>query len=250
MLKDEDMNAQNGENKNTVEKPDEDIESEKCCSTDKKVDLDEKSQESDSKNVHEKEKKDEEEKSECKSETKESKSQEKETEEKKLDEIQEKRKKLQKELKKENFRLKDENSKIMNKFNAIQDRLSRTTAEYDNFRKRTSKEKEGIYSDACKDILKEILPVLDNLERAVKVEGNAEDLKKGVEMTMRQFNAALKKLDVEEIPTEGEFDPNIHNAVMHVEDDKCDKNSIVEVFQKGYKRGDKIIRYSMVKVAN
>lgn len=154
------------------------------------------------------------------------------------------------ELKKENSKLKDENKKAINELDSIKDRLSRVMAEYDNFRKRTVKEKDNIYSDACKDILKEVLPVLDNLERAVNVEGNAEDLKKGIEMTMKQFNNALSKLNVEEIPCEGEFDPNLHNAVMHIEDDKYDKNSIVEVLQKGYKREDKIIRYSMVKVAN
>ncbi|EDK32952.1 nucleotide exchange factor GrpE [Clostridium kluyveri] len=157
---------------------------------------------------------------------------------------------LEEELKSENIKLKSENEKIHNEFKTLQDRLSRTAAEYDNFRKRTAKEKEAIYSDACKDILKEILPVLDNLERAVEVEGNIDDLKKGVEMTIKQFKTAFEKLNVEEISTEGEFDPNIHNAVMHIEDDKYDKNSIVEVFQKGYKREDKVIRYSMVKVAN
>ncbi|WP_333860092.1 nucleotide exchange factor GrpE [Clostridium sp.] len=154
------------------------------------------------------------------------------------------------ELKNENIKLKSENEKIHIQFEALQDRLSRTAAEYDNFRKRTAKEKEAIYSGACKDILKELLPVLDNLERAVEVEGDIDDLKKGVEMTIRQFKTAFEKLNVEEISTEGEFDPNIHNAVMHIEDDKYGKNSIVEVFQKGYKREDKVIRYSMVKVAN
>lgn len=154
------------------------------------------------------------------------------------------------ELKNENIKLKSENEKIHIQFETLQDRLSRTAAEYDNFRKRTAKEKEAIYSGACKDILKELLPVLDNLERAVEVEGDIDDLKKGVEMTIRQFKTAFEKLNVEEISTEGEFDPNIHNAVMHIEDDKYGKNSIVEVFQKGYKREDKVIRYSMVKVAN
>lgn len=168
-----------------------------------------------------------------------------ETEDKKDKEIS-----LLGELKKENLSLKDENKKAINELDSIKDRLARVMAEYDNFRKRTIKEKDNIYSDACKDILKEVLPVLDNLERAVNVEGNAEDLKKGIEMTMKQFNSALSKLNVEEIPCEGEFDPNLHNAVMHIEDDKYDKNSIVEVLQKGYKRENKVIRYSMVKVAN
>jgi len=92
--------------------------------------------------------------------------------------------------------------------------------------------------------------VLDNLERAVSAEGDLESLKKGVDMTLKQFNSALDKLDVVEIPSEGEFDPNFHNAVMHVEDENQGKNKIVEVFQKGYKRGDKVLRFSMVKVAN
>ncbi|WP_446898743.1 nucleotide exchange factor GrpE [Clostridium sp. LBM24168] len=158
--------------------------------------------------------------------------------------------KLIKSLKDKNKNLKDENNKIKSEFETLKDRLSRTVAEYDNFRKRTAKEKEKIYTDVCEDVLKEVLPVLDNLERAVSIEGNAEDLKKGIEMTMKQFNDALRKLDVEEIPVDSGFDPHLHNAVMHIEDEKYDKNSIVEVFQKGYKKGDKVIRYSMVKVAN
>ncbi|OAA83535.1 nucleotide exchange factor GrpE [Clostridium ljungdahlii] len=170
--------------------------------------------------------------------------------EEEVEETEDKEISLLGELKKENLKLKDENKKAINEMDSIKDRLARVMAEYDNFRKRTVKEKDNIYSDACKDILKEVLPVLDNLERAINVEGNAEDLKKGIEMTMKQFNNALSKLNVEEIPCEGEFDPNLHNAVMHIEDDKYDKNSIVEVLQKGYKREDKIIRYSMVKVAN
>lgn len=146
--------------------------------------------------------------------------------------------------------LEDENNKIKNELETLKDRLARTVAEYDNFRKRTAKEKEQIYTDVCEDVLKEVLPVLDNLERAVSIDGSGDDLKKGVEMTMKQFNDALKKLDVEEIPVDGGFDPHLHNAVMHVEDESYAKNSVVEVFQKGYRKGDKVIRYSMVKVAN
>jgi molecular chaperone GrpE len=153
-------------------------------------------------------------------------------------------------LKGENEKLKDESKKLKNEFEALKDRLARTVAEYDNFRKRTAKEKENIYTDACGDVLKEILPVLDNLERAISADGSADDLKKGVKMTMNIFNDAFKKLGVEEIPTDGEFDPHLHNAVMHIEDENYDKNCIAEVFQKGYRRGDKVIRYSMVKVAN
>lgn len=146
--------------------------------------------------------------------------------------------------------LKDSNNKLQNEVDTLKDRLLRLNAEYDNYRKRTAKEKEGIYTDACEDVLKNILPVLDNLERASSVEGSAEDIKKGVEMTLRQFKDSLEKLQVEEIPVNEGFDPNLHNAVMHVEDDSFGKNEVVEVFQKGYRRNNKVIRHSMVKVAN
>ncbi|KYH28570.1 MULTISPECIES: nucleotide exchange factor GrpE [Clostridium] len=153
-------------------------------------------------------------------------------------------------LKDENLKLKDENTKLKNELEALKDRLLRISAEYDNFRKRTDKEKKLIYTDACADILKHMLPVFDNLERAIVAEGNAEDLKKGIEITIKQFNDAFEKLGVEEIPTDGEFDPNYHNAIMHIEDDSFGKNQIVEVFQKGFKREDKVLRFSLVKVAN
>lgn len=146
--------------------------------------------------------------------------------------------------------LQNSNSKLQNEVDSLKDRLLRVNAEYDNYRKRTAKEKEGIYTDACEDVLKNMLPVLDNLERAASVEGSVEDIKKGIEMTIRQFNDSLTKLQVEEIPTNEGFDPNLHNAVMHVEDDSFGKNEVVEVFQKGYRRNGKVLRYSMVKVAN
>lgn len=146
--------------------------------------------------------------------------------------------------------LRRENIKLNNELDELKDRLLRLNAEYDNFRKRTSKEKEGIYTDACVDVLGEMIPVLDNLERALQVEGSCDDLKKGVEMTQRQFNSALEKLGVTEIDTDGNFDPNYHNAVMHIQDENLDTNCIAEVFQKGYKKGEKVIRHSMVKVAN
>ena len=95
-----------------------------------------------------------------------------------------------------------------------------------------------------------MLPVLDNLERALSVGGSVEDLKVGIEMTVRQFMEALAKVQVEEIPTDGEFDPNLHNAVMHVEDDSVGENIVVEEFEKGYTYRDQVIRHSMVKVAN
>ncbi len=147
-------------------------------------------------------------------------------------------------------KLKDENKRLNNEAEALKERLLRLTAEYDNYRKRTSKEKEGIYTDACTDVLKEMIPVLDNLERAISVEGSVEDIKKGIEMTIKGFQTSFEKLGVEEIDASGEFDPNYHQAVMHIEDESLGANSIAEIFQKGYKRGDKVIRYTVVKVAN
>jgi len=154
------------------------------------------------------------------------------------------------ELKVQNKKFDEENIKLTNEIDALKERMLRLNAEYENFRKRTAKEKEGIYTDACEDVLKNMLPVLDNLERALSVGGSVDDLKKGIEMTVRQFQDGLTKVQVEEVPGDGDFDPNLHNAVMHIEDEQFDKNQIVEVFQKGYKRGDKVLRHSMVKVAN
>ena len=145
---------------------------------------------------------------------------------------------------------KEENIKLQEELDNTKDRLLRLTAEYDNYRKRTIKEKEGIYSDAYVDVLKEIVPILDNLERAITADGNIGDLKKGIEMTIKGCQDSFAKLGVEEIDTSGEFDPNVHNAVMHIEDENLGKNVIAEVFQKGYKKDEKIIRHTMVKVAN
>lgn len=147
-------------------------------------------------------------------------------------------------------KLSDENKKLNNEVEALKERLLRITAEYENYRKRTAKEKDGIYTDACADVLKEIIPVVDNIERALSVDGSVDDLKKGIEMTIKGFQGSLEKLGVEEIDTTSGFDPNLHQAVMHIEDESFEKNSVAEVFLKGYKRGDKIIRFTMVKVAN
>jgi len=165
------------------------------------------------------------------------------------DPVEELKKKLE-EANLENVKLTDELVKYKNELETFKDRFSRTLAEYENYRKRTAKEKEGIYTLACEDILKDILPVLDNLERASSVAGSVEDLKKGIDMTVKQFADAFEKLQVEVIPTDDGFDPNFHNAVMHVEDENYGPNAVAEVFQKGYKRGDKVLRCSMVKVAN
>lgn len=132
----------------------------------------------------------------------------------------------------------------------LNERYVRMLAEYDNFRKRSAKEREGIYSDAYMDALTGILPVLDNLERAEGCD-EAEALKKGLELTLKSFRDTLEQMGVKEIEAEGKpFDPNLHNAVMHIEDEAYGENEIVEVLMKGYQRDDKIIRYSMVKVAN
>lgn len=146
--------------------------------------------------------------------------------------------------------LMNENKLLSGEVDTLKERLLRLTAEYDNFRKRTVKEKEAIYKDSCAEIIKTILPVFDNLERAVNAEGDLDNYKKGVEMTLRQFEDSFKKLDIEEIDTNVPFDPNFHEAVMHVDDENCNEKEIVDVFQKGYKKGDKIIRHSVVKVAN
>ena len=145
---------------------------------------------------------------------------------------------------------KEEIKKLTNQVETLKDRLLRLTAEYENYRKRTAKEKEGIYTDACADVLKEVLPTLDNLERAYAADGSVEDLKKGIEMTMKGLQSSFEKLGVEEIPVDEGFDPNFHQAVMHVEDENLDKNVVAEVFMKGYRKGDKVIRHTVVKVAN
>ena len=131
------------------------------------------------------------------------------------------------------------------------DRYLRLMAEYDNFRKRSQKEKESLYGDIKAAAVKEFLPVYDNLERALAAETADEAYRKGVEMIMAQFHKTLEKLGVTEIKSLGEkFDPNLHNAVMHVDDEEKGENEIVEVFQKGFMLGDKVIRFAMVKVAN
>ena len=134
----------------------------------------------------------------------------------------------------------------------LNDKYTRLFAEYDNFRKRTAKEKEGIYADAYIDALTQILPVLDNLERAAAFENaDADVLRKGLELTLKSFSETLEKMGVHEIEALGkEFDPNVHNAVMHVDDESVGESEVVEVFAKGYIRGDKVLRHSMVKVAN
>ena len=133
----------------------------------------------------------------------------------------------------------------------VDDRYLRLAAEYDNYRKRTAKEKEALWSSAKADTAAAFLPVYDNLERAIKQETADEAYKKGVEMTMNQLKAVLEKLGITEIPALGEtFDPNVHNAVMHVDDENLGENVVADVFQAGFQLGEKVIRFAMVQVAN
>ncbi len=137
-------------------------------------------------------------------------------------------------------------------YDELNDRYMRMAAEYDNFRKRVARERDTIRAEATGKALGAMLPVFDSLERALAQETADEEYKKGVEMTARQFTSALESVNVEIISAEPntEFDPTIHNAVMHVEDESLGENCIAECFQKGFKIGDKIIRTAMVKVAN
>ncbi len=135
--------------------------------------------------------------------------------------------------------------------NAEHDRYLRLAAEYDNFRKRSKKEQDALRTDIRSAAISELLPVYDNLARALETGCSDEAFYKGVEMTMTQLKAIFEAMGVSEIPAVGEvFDPSVHNAVMHIEDDKYDHGVIVQEFQKGFKLGDKVIRFSMVQVAN
>ena len=137
------------------------------------------------------------------------------------------------------------------KYNAERDAHLRVAAEFDNFRKRTIKEKEQSYGNGKADAVEKLLPVYDNLERALNQPTQDEAFKKGVEMTMTQLVGIFSGLGVEIFGNVGdEFNPNFHNAVMHTEDENFGENTICQVFQKGFKLGDKIIRFAMVQVAN
>ncbi|MCQ2771391.1 MAG: nucleotide exchange factor GrpE [Clostridia bacterium] len=155
-----------------------------------------------------------------------------------------------KKLVKENEQLKQENKKLTEENADVNDKYLRIAAEYDNFRRRSLKEKENIYADAYTEALSEFLPVLDNLDRAKSFSDN-ENLEKGLQAIANQVASAMEKLGITAFGEAGEkFDPELHNAVMHVDDDNLEENVITDVFQKGYKKGDRIIRHAMVKVAN
>ena len=135
---------------------------------------------------------------------------------------------------------------------SVKDQFVRLTAEYDNYRKRTTKEKDNIYQDAKADTIKEFLAVYDNLERAMATEGDEDSPhKKGLEMIFHQYQEILKKLGVTEIEAQGApFDPEKHNAVMHIDDESLGENVVAQVFQAGFMLGDKVIRHAIVQVAN
>ena len=130
------------------------------------------------------------------------------------------------------------------------DKFLRMAAEYDNFRRRSREEKAATYADALADTVGELLPIIDNLERAALYD-DGEKVKEGLMMTAKSVTSVLEKLGIETVGAPGEiFDPNLHNAVFHIEDENLKEGEIVEVFQKGYKKGNKIIRFAMVKTAN
>lgn len=137
------------------------------------------------------------------------------------------------------------------KYNDVNEKYMRTLAEYDNYRKRTIKEKESIYPEAKAVVVEKFLPIMDNFQRAIDSAENKDGFYEGVVMLKKQMDEVLTALGVEEIKSVGEeFNPEFHNAVMHIDDEEQGENVIVEEFQKGYKIGDRVIRHSMVKVAN
>lgn len=158
--------------------------------------------------------------------------------------IKKKKKKISKEA--------EELAKLTEEFSKYKEMHLRTLAEYDNFRKRSANEKTAVYGNAVSDSVNAILPVADNIDRALAQENaSAEDLKKGIEMIANQFSATFEKLGITSVGEVGEeFSPELHNAVAHIENDELGENTVSAVFQKGYKLGDKVVRHAMVQVAN
>lgn len=168
-------------------------------------------------------------------------------EKKKKEEVKEE---IQEEVTPEVTETKSENE-FEKKYNDVNEKYMRTLAEYDNYRKRTIKEKESIYPEAKAVVIEKFLPVMDNFQRALDSAENKDGFYEGVVMLKKQMDDVLTALGVEEIKSVGEtFNPELHNAVMHIDDEEQGENVIVEEFQKGYKIGDRVIRHSMVKVAN
>ena len=181
---------------------------------------------------------------------------EEETEEKEAEETEAKTEESEEDKKSEKklFGKKNKKDKKDEKIEELTDRLTRQMAEFDNFRKRTDKEKSQMYEVGAKDIIEKILPVVDNFERgldAVKEEDKEDPFVQGMEKVYKHLMTTLEEIEVKPIEAVGkEFDPNFHNAVMHVEDEEVGENIIVEEFQKGYLYKDFVVRHSMVKVAN
>lgn len=174
--------------------------------------------------------------------------------------VEETAEKAEDDIKKEKKKVKKSDAEIAELMEAVlakekeiaelNDKYLRLYAEYDNFRRRSAKEREGIYFDAKSDTVKNILPILDNMERATAFT-EADKVLEGMNLILKSFNESFAKMDVKEIEALGKtFDPNVHYAVMHIEDEAYGENEVVEVLQKGYTCGDKVIRYAMVKVAN
>ena len=144
-----------------------------------------------------------------------------------------------------------EDDKQASELAAVKEQLLRTMAEYDNFRKRSAREKDALRAEIVTNVTSKFLPVLDNLERALQTECSDENYKKGVEMISTSFIETLKALGVEEIESDGApFDPNLHQAVQRVDNSEQESGTVVQTFAKGYKIGDKVIRFAMVSVAN
>lgn len=157
------------------------------------------------------------------------------------------RKELEKEREAHAAEVKDMQAKI----DALNDKFLRVVAEYDNFRRRSQREKDGIHNDTKAEVLSKLLPVIDNFERAAASGDDYEGYRKGVEMVVKQLMDIVKSLGVESFGEKGDdFDATIHNAVMHAEDADAPENSVSEVFQKGYKIGDRVLRCATVKVVN
>lgn len=147
--------------------------------------------------------------------------------------------------------LKAELAKLKEEKDALNDRYLRTLAEYDNFRKRSQREKEAVYGDATVDTVSKLLPILDSFDRASNYECQDTEFKKGIDLIGNSIKEAFDQLGIKEIPAMGEqFDPKFHNAVMHNDDPAYGENVITDVYRKGYTLGEKVIRFSMVVVAN
>ncbi len=145
----------------------------------------------------------------------------------------------------------DEVAKIKAELDTQKDLLMRTAAEFDNYKRRTEKERISVAEYAKAEVIKKLLPILDNIDRAKGLDSSSPDYIKGIEMIVKQFEGLTEQLSLESIAEEGDvFDPNYHEAVMHIEDENYNENVIVEVLQKGYKLGDTVVRPAMVKVAN